>query len=441
MSSKFKKIILLIGDLFVLQLSLILTLIIRYPQPQLNHHWQSHWPLFLPVFIIWLLIFYINDLYNLNWRVIGQQFLKSALSANIISTFIAVIYFYFKAKPEITPKTNLVIFSLIFFFIFVIWRYLGQKIFTSLLLQDNIALIGDNNKSQKIIEELKQNPGAAYKIVWHCKNSADLEQMTKNIASKNIHSIVVSDYFGDKKQISTTLFNCLAYNVNFFDYPEFYELLSGKIPVEEIGENWFIENLREGRKKYFNFIKQSLDYIFALIALVISLPLWPIIALIIKIDSPGPIFFYQKRVGKNEKEFNIIKFRSMYQEDNDHSFTTDNDKRITRFGSFLRRTRLDEIPQLLNILTASMSFIGPRPERPEIIEKLEQEIPFYKTRLLIKPGLSGWDQVSGEYHSASIEDSLEKLQYDLYYLKHRSIYLDISITLKTISTILNRLGR
>ncbi|MHB8904160.1 MAG: sugar transferase, partial [Patescibacteria group bacterium] len=223
--------------------------------------------------------------------------------------------------------------------------------------------------------------------------------------------------------------------------PDFYELLSGKIPVEAIGPDWFLENLKEGQKNYFNFLKRLIDIILALIILIISLPGWPLIALIIKLESRGPVFFRQIRLGLNEKEFRIFKFRSMKEDNNDRSLTQAKDTRITKFGNFLRKTRLDEVPQVINIIRNEMSFIGPRPERPEIVAELEKQIPYYKTRLLIKPGLTGWDQVSGEYHSATSEDTLEKLQYDLFYLKQRSLYLDLDITLRTIATMISRSGR
>ncbi|MCK5416729.1 sugar transferase, partial [Candidatus Parcubacteria bacterium] len=144
--------------------------------------------------------------------------------------------------------------------------------------------------------------------------------------------------------------------------------------------------------------------------------------------------------GKNEKKFILIKFRTMRTENNDMTLTRSNDPRVTYFGNFLRKTRIDEIPQVLNILFGDMSFVGPRPERPEFIEKLKKEIPFYEERMLTKPGLTGCDQISGEYHSPSLNDSLKKLQYDLFYIKNRSIYLDLSIILKTIATILSKSG-
>ena len=188
-------------------------------------------------------------------------------------------------------------------------------------------------------------------------------------------------------------------------------------------------------------IKRWLDVIFTLLCGVLISPLLLILALAVKLDSRGPVFFRQVRLGLNEKSYVLIKFRTMQTTGNDGSPTGKNDRRITSVGKFLRTTRLDEIPQVLNVLNGEMSFIGPRPERPELVVELEKHIPFYKTRLLVKPGLTGWDQISGNYHSPSVADTIEKLQHDLYYLKHRSIALDLSIMLKTISTVIFHEGR
>ncbi len=441
MSKSGKKFILFLNDLIALHLALFLTIAIRYPQSAWNINWDRHWPDFIPVFIIWLLILYINDLYNLNLRTTSHKFLIKLSNTTIISSFLATVYFYLKVSPEITPKTNLAIFTGIFLILFFIFHTAYQLIIHSAHLKENLAFIGFNEKTKRLLAELHNQPGADYQVTLILKNSAEIASLEKDLQEKDIHAVVVCDDFGQAQKLNDTLFNCLAYHINFFNYPDFYELLTGKIPVEEIDQDWFLKNLREGTKNYFNFFKQLLDFIFALIILIISLPFWPLIAVVIKLESAGPVFFRQKRLGKNERIFRIIKFRTMREKDNDHSLTLKNDQRITRFGSFLRKTRFDEIPQVLNILQGEMSFIGPRPERPEIVKELEQQIPFYKTRLLIKPGLTGWDQISGTYHSPSIEDSLEKLQYDLYYLRHRSFYLDFDIFLKTIATMLSSGGR
>ena len=429
------------GDIACLHLALFLTLILRYPRALWAKNWQGHWPNFLIVFGLWLLISYINSLYSLNLKTVSRKFLGAALNTAIVSGLLSILYFYLNPATNIAPKTNLLIFMAIFLIFFLIWRGLYQALVHSFLPQDNLAIIGDNVKTAKLLAGLQNNPGAGYHAALIFKNAAEITALGDTIKAKNIRAIVVCDDFGQSEKLSQILFNCLAYNINFFDYPDFYELLTDKIPVEAIGPDWFLENLREGKKNYFNLVKKYFDFILALFILLVSLVFWPLIAVLIKLTSRGPIFFRQTRLGKQEKPFTIIKFRTMRTNDNNLSPTRSDDERVFGFGSFLRRTRLDEIPQVINILKGEMSFIGPRPERPEIIAELERQIPFYKTRLLIKPGLTGWDQISGHYHSASSEDSLEKLQYDLFYIKQRSFYLDLTIALKTLATMMGQEGR
>ncbi|MBU3906134.1 sugar transferase, partial [Patescibacteria group bacterium] len=317
-----------------------------------------------------------------------------------------------------------------------------------------IAIIGLNDQVKELARELKQKPHLGYKIAFIVddKNSGsdeinsipviksilDLERMIKE---KNVTTIILTSDPHQSSELRSCLFKCLPLKINYISLPNFYEAITGKIPIVAINQMWFLENLSEGNKMPFDIAKRGYDIVLALMILAITLPFWIIIGLLIKLDSKGPILFSQNRVGKNNKLFKIIKFRTMATVNNDFSPTQANDKRITKFGSFLRETRIDEIPQMINILKGEMSFAGPRPERPELIKNLEEAIPFYKERMLVKPGITGWDQISGEYHSPSSEDTLKKLQYDLFYIKNRSIYLDLSIVLKTIATVLGRAGR
>jgi lipopolysaccharide/colanic/teichoic acid biosynthesis glycosyltransferase len=213
-----------------------------------------------------------------------------------------------------------------------------------------------------------------------------------------------------------------------------------RISLDAVNEQWFLTRVNLQSKQIYRLVKQIIDTVAAILLLLISLPFWPLIILLIKLDSPGSAFFKQERTGYLGRSFTIIKFRTMRTADNAHVPTEQNDARITRVGKFLRKTRIDEIPQFLNIIKADMSFIGPRPERPALILKLEGEVPFYRQRLLVKPGLSGWDQVSGEYHSPSREDTYKKLQNDLYYIKNMSFFLDASIFFKTLITIIEMHG-
>jgi exopolysaccharide biosynthesis polyprenyl glycosylphosphotransferase len=441
MLSRLKKFILFFGDLIFLAISLFLMIAIRYPQASWLTNFQNHLPHFLVVFAIWLIVLYINGLYNLNLKTNSQKFFSATISTVILSGLISIIYFYLSVQSTITPRTNLFIFIAIFTLLFFIWRNLYQALVSPLIPKSNLAIIGFNKYTETLIEELKNNPGAGYQTALIFKEPSEMAKLVESVKENNIRAIVVTDDFKQNEKLRETLFSCLASNVVFFNYPDFYELLTGKIPVKAIDASWFLNNIRGGEKNYYNFIKRVLDFIGAILLLIISAVFWPIIALGIKLGSRGPVFFTQERYGQNEKVFKMIKFRTMREDGNNRSMTIEGDKRITKFGSFLRKTRLDEIPQILNIIKGEMSFIGPRPERPEIVSDLEYQIPFYKTRLLIKPGITGWDQVSGKYHSPSLEDTLEKLQYDLFYLKHRSFYLDLIITLKTIATMLSREGR
>lgn len=445
MNYKLKKLFFLLGDIFVLHSALALTLFIRYRLiegiPGISPYWQMHWFYFGGVFLIFLFVFYINDLYSLRKMASIRSFIKQTISSVIIASFLSIIYFYAYPRIDIAPKTNLAIFAVLSIFLFLVWRRLAYWLINSQNWQNKLAIIGYDEKIEELIHELQNKPGLGYKSVIVFKESLEFSELETKIKTDNIKLILINNNHNLKLELQETLFKLLKHKVSFISYEDFYEQMNAKVPVESINANWFLENLKEGEKKYFDTLKNIFDKIFATLLLIITLPFWPIIALIIKLDSRGKVLFIQNRLGKNGEIFKLYKFRSMKEKNNDGSMTKEEDRRITKVGSFIRKTRIDEIPQLINILKGQMSFIGPRPERPELIQELTQLVPFYNTRLLIKPGLSGWDQVSGEYHSPSPEDTLKKLQNDLYYIKNRSLYLDISIVLKTLNTVLGRKGR
>jgi exopolysaccharide biosynthesis polyprenyl glycosylphosphotransferase len=211
----------------------------------------------------------------------------------------------------------------------------------------------------------------------------------------------------------------------------------GKLHIEEIKPSWFIfsDGFRLNATRKVS--KRIFDNIFALLGLTVTSPLFPIIALLIKIDSRGPVLYRQIRLGEGEKEFSLYKFRTMKQDAETGTgaiWAKEKDSRVTRIGSILRKTRLDELPQFINVLKNDMSFIGPRPERPEFVKKLKQTIPYYTMRHFVKPGITGWAQVKYRY-GASVEDSMEKLRYDLYYIKNLSLALDLLIIIDTIKVV------
>ena len=218
---------------------------------------------------------------------------------------------------------------------------------------------------------------------------------------------------------------------------DFYERLTGKILVDKIDPSWIIYSEGFSISRVQAFIKRFFDVIIAVTLLTLTFPIMIITSFIIKIETPGPILYRQTRVGKKQQLFKVTKFRSMVEdaEENGAVWAEPNDSRATRFGSFIRRTRIDELPQLVNVLRGEMSLVGPRPERPEFVKQLDEKIPYYKIRQDIRPGITGWAQINYPY-GASEEDALRKLEYDLYYMKNISILLDIFIIFRTIKTVL-----
>lgn len=449
-----KKILLLLGDIGILYLSLYITLALRYMARPTNELWTSHfWP-FTIVFTAWLVIFYIANLYDLHSAINNARFFQMTNGALIISTLIALVFFYSAPGITIAPKTNFLIYVFIFYIIFFLWRRFFNVALKNYLPKKNIAIIGIDDQVKKLVSELQAKPHLGYAIsfvindkpgeICDSLNGVRVIQGISNliglIKSNKIDIIVLNSDPHQSPELRSALFECLHLKIVYISLPNFYENITGKIPLDTISQMWFLENLSEGNKTWFDIFKRFYDIVLALLILAVTIIFWPIIALIIKMESDGAVFFTQARAGKNGRPFKMLKFRTMTTANNNMSPTTTDDNRITKFGSFFRKTRLDEIPQIINVLRGEMSFVGPRPERPEYIMELEKSIQFYKERMLVKPGLTGWDQVSGEYHSPSLEDSIKKLQYDLFYIKNRSIYLDLSIILKTIATVVSKGG-
>jgi exopolysaccharide biosynthesis polyprenyl glycosylphosphotransferase len=446
MFNKIKKILLLCGDIFFLYASLYLALMIRYTSIPDKTILEKHLAPFSFIFAIWILIFFIYNLYRLNLASQKTDFYKYSVQSFLTAGLISIIYFYLAPQTQITPKTNLVIFILVFAVVFILWRNIYYTALKSYMPKEKVAVIGEAKKINFLVRELAENDHPGYKISFiidrlskekHSYQNIpvfnNMKELPNLITKKNINTLILASDPASSENLRNILFSSLHLKVNFVTLPQFYESVTGKIPLGIIDQTWFLQNLSEGGKAYFDTFKRFYDIIIAFIILLISLPLWPFLILAIKLTDRGPIFFKQTRAGQYGKPFQIFKFRTMTDKKNDQT--------ITKVGSFLRKTRLDEIPQMINVLKGEMSFVGPRPERPELIKELEQNIPFYRERMLVKPGITGWDQISGEYHSPDIEDTWKKLQYDLFYIKNRSIYLDLSIILKTISTIVGKTGR
>jgi len=441
----------------MLYLSLYLTLILRYSWPFEDGLWERHFNPFAIVFLIWLVVFYIFGLYDTTKQRNILPFYTLLGKAIGVNAIIALTFFYSIPNLGISPKRVLIFYLIISTILIYIWRRVYNSLLQSKAAENNILIIGINNRIKEVIEHINKNPQLGYRVKTiindENKNTDDIKgekkiingndfDLAKIIKEEKIQTIVNSIDHRYNPKLAKQLYKNLSSKISFFDLPTFYEELIGKIPVNLINEIWFLENLNENKKNLYETSKRLMDIALSSIGLIVSIPILPILAIAIRADSKGPVFFTQIRTGKDGKEFLAMKLRTMVKdaEKDGAQWANKNDSRITRLGNFLRKTRIDEIPQLINVFRGEMSFIGPRPERPEFITTLEEHIPFYKQRLIVKPGLSGWAQINFPY-GASIEDSMEKMQYDLFYVKNRSLILDFSIILKTINTVLRGGGR
>ena len=455
---KTKKYILILGDIIILYASLIIALAIRYRGFDFNI-FESHLIPFSVLYLIWLIVFFIHDLYDLDVAKNNVNFSSALIRALFINGLISVLFFYLAPQSlfgALTPKTNLFLNILIFVILFYGWRHLFNFLLGSLKIKMNAAIVGYNPQAIELAKEIIKSPQIGYKLKLLIKNSEPVDrteipeikiiQGLKNLKEileqEKINIAIISPEVYQFPNLIQNLFDCIRYKIDFINLAEFYENFTRKVPLNAINQVWFLENISQGKREFYEISKRIFDLFFAIVLLIISLPFWLIIGLIVKLDSTGSIFYRQTRIGQQGKPFVLTKFRSMGKdaEKDGPKMAQKNDPRITKFGKFLRKTRIDELPQLWNIIKGEMSFVGPRAERPEFHQELKEKIPFYQERYLIKPGLSGWAQIKYGYGS-SVADNFEKVQYDLYYIKNRSFIFDLSIILKTINIVLRGGGR
>lgn len=455
-----RRLILLIVDVLVVNLSVLIGLwfwavrgrrIFSLELVLAGFHW------FIFMTIVWLLVGYLNGFYELETAADMQRGIVSLVRTGIIAFLIYPIIYFF-LPPKSLARRPVFFSEVIGFFLLGLWRLLYATVLTAPRFQRRVLIVGAGWAGRTIAQAVQDSPRFGYQPLGYVDDDADKEgkviaglpvlgtsrQLIEVVEANGISEIIVAITRGIRGELIQALIECGNRGIQITSMTALYEEISGKVAVEHIGANWvpYLPLRGESSLRPLRFVKRVLDLIVALIALTISVPLYPMIALAISLDNPGPILYLQDRVGQRGKRFRVIKFRSMIvgaEEDGKARWATESDVRITRVGRFLRKTRLDELPQLVNVLRGEMSVIGPRPERPEFIDQLEKQIPFYRLRLQVKPGLTGWAQVQHRY-AGSLKESLTKLQYDLYYIKHQSLYLDLLILWKTLGVVLRSKG-
>lgn len=441
LKQKLKKLILLSGDIALLYLSLYLVLRFRYGTIYTPDVFHQHFYPFTVTYAFWLIVFYINNFYALDYARNTYKFYASIIKSFLFNSVLSIFFFYITFfSIGISPKTNLLLNILLFAALFTAWRISYNFFVKTKTFSINTLILNDNEEIKELIQKTKENPQLGYNIFRYELNN--IENIENYITENDIKLVITSDKIKNSPELLHKFYELLSLNVRFDNLPNFYEQILWKIPISIIGKIWFLENIKNLDRPLYNLFKRSLDIITSSILIIPTLIVYPIVAIATKLHDGGPVFYTQKRIGKDNKEFTLIKFRTMKldSEKSGPKFTEKNDNRITKIGKLMRDTRIDELPQVINVLKGEMSLIGPRPERPEFVNQFSDQIPYYNFRHIVQPGLTGWAQVNYDY-GASLEDAYKKLQYDLYYIKNKSLILDIATVLKTIQTVISRKGR
>jgi len=437
LSSRREGSFLFLGDIFISFFSLWLALYIRYEGNLTSEVWQLHFIPFSILILVSAVVFFIAGLYEKHTLILKSKIPYTVLNAQIANSFIAVLFFYLIPAFIITPKTNLFIYLVISTGLLVLWRIYGISFITGRKDKKAALIVGSGDEMRELSAEINGNDRYDIRFVGDIdlskEGNIDFQRdVVERIYSEAITLIVLNLSDEKVKPFVPPLYNFIFSRVRFIDMHKLYEEIFDRVPLSLLRYTWFMENLSSTEKKYYDGAKRVMDIVVALLAGLITIPFYVFVALAVKLEDGGPVFIKQQRVGQNNTSITLYKFRTMHGSDLGKWHTGKEDLRHTSVGKFLRKSRIDELPQLWNVLKGDISLIGPRPDIYDLGIKLAKEIPYYTVRNIVKPGLSGWAQISQDLPPQSLDETRLRLAYDLYYVKNRSFLLDLKIALRTL---------
>lgn len=448
---------LLMGVLSVIGGAFIYSLGDRYLKFSLDffRYRVPFWFYLLPLAWMFLLV----DLYDVHRAASWERTTRGVTIAGFVGALVYLLIYFVSPDPEVINRRGVAGFLILIILLTLAWRRLYMRLYQSQRYLRRVLVIGAGVNGHTLAQIYKSITPPPFTLVGYIDDDpqklgqrcegfrvlGDSNHLLDIVDKFNVSDLIVAitgEMLGSTFQI---LLDAQENGREIARMQTIYEELLGRVPIHHLESDWvlrsFLDEARSGG--FFELEKRILDVIGAIVGLGIFLVLFPFIGLAILLESGFPILYWQERLGRGGKQFKIVKFRTMVQnaeKDGKAQMAGEKDPRVTRVGNFLRATRLDEWPQFMNVLQGKMSLVGPRAERAEWVATFQQEIPFYRARLLVKPGITGWAQINYGY-AANVEDTSVKLEYDLYYIKHRSVIMDIGIILRTFSTILERRGR
>ena len=400
------------------------------------------------VTVLTLLLSYYFDLYEPQ-RISGRWeiYFRLLVVLSVLSFFLAALVYFF---PDLDIGPNVLVVGVTVLAIaLVIWRWAYEWIVGLSMFRERVYVLGNGERARNVVETLRARRDAGMDVV-NVEGGGSFKELRERFAAdlsgfrdpkSRIDRIIVAMEERRGSMPLRELLDLRLSGVLIEDATSLLERLYGKLPLEGLNPSALIFSDGFNVKASQQIVRRLVSITVSFVALIICLPFLPFIILAVRLSSRGPIFFRQTRVGLRGRPFTVYKFRTMRQDAEAAGavWATKDDPRVTKLGKFMRKTRVDEIPQLWNVLRGEMAFVGPRPERPEFVQWLSNEIPFYELRHIIRPGITGWAQVRFRY-GASLEETKQKLEYDLYYVKHLSLGLDLLIMFETIKTIILRRG-
>lgn len=443
-----RTLILLLGEALIVWTSFLLATLLQHPDDSyIVLNYEGGYLKIVGLTALVLVISHLCDLYDpTHFDAKGELYFRLLLVPGVIALALAVAEAVF---PSIMLGKSSFLVGLIFLTIALLcWRTIYTWLAKKPYLREQVYVLGGGERAQRLVQGLRARSELGADVIgWSGNVQGQLNRQTMGahlthmVQQTNVHRVIVA--MQDRREATPMeeLLKLRLRGVHIEEATTWLEKISGKIEVENLYPSWIIYAQGFRFSSAFRIFRRLLAFSAALLGLLLTLPLMPFVLLAIKLDSPGPILYRQKRTGRGGETFYCYKFRTMRQDaeaDTGPTWALDNDPRITRIGKFLRTSRLDEIPQLWCVLKGDMAFVGPRPERPEFVEWLTEQLPYYGVRHMVRPGITGWAQVRYKYGN-TIEDAREKLQYDLFYIKNASLGLDVFIMFQTIKIVL--LGR
>ncbi len=401
--------------------------------------WDSFSVWFLFLSAIWFVMAQVMDLYDLRVAGLPRRAVGATLAV-VVGTLAVYLVAYFIAAPQSLPRHLIIFFALIAAPLLALWRGGFALALGAGPLARRAAVVGEGTSARQLMQAIRESAHDYYNVVAVLDPAAPLTENAARVLASGLDEVILGTHEDLDNTWLGMLVACREQGVQIANMAAVYEELTGRVPVEHVGKSWSVMlPLEQDATRGLNgVLKRALDIALAGAALLVLAPLLPLLALAIRLDSRGAILLRQARVGRNGQLFALYKFRTMVPDAEPPGvalWAEPDDPRVTRVGRFLRRFKLDEVPQFWNVVRGEMSLVGPRPERPEIAAELQRAIPFYGLRHVVRPGLTGWAAIRYHY-GRSVNDALVKLQYDLFYIKHQSVYLDALILVKTFGTVL-----